>query len=138
MSDQEETITKIIKKMSEKEIEEESFYDEINKDFGIDKKCLINVDKIYNLTVSTNMMITLFATLVMVWIGNSINLLDYQYTTANLFLTTIVLFTLWNIILGYSYGNDKYSISTNTSLLISVLILPFVAKGPTEFIKQFC
>jgi hypothetical protein len=117
--------------------EDSKIYSEIEKDFGIDKKCLINIDKIYNFTVATNMAMTLFATLIIVWITNFVGLLNHKYTTSELFLTTIVLFTVWNILIGFTKGDNRYSISTNTSLLISVLLLPFISKGPTEFIKNF-
>jgi hypothetical protein len=119
-------------------IEEENFYDDVKNQFGIDKTCILNVGKFYNLMVATNMLITLFATIIVVYCANYINLLNHQYTIAELFLTTIVLFTLWNIIIGYSIGNDIYAISTNTSLLLAIFILPLVYMGPKLFMSQFC
>ena len=119
-------------------VEEENFFKEVQKQFGIDKNCLTNVGKIYPLTVATNMLITLIATLFIVNVANYVNLMEYKYTTAELFLTTIVLFTLWNCLLGFSFGGDTYYVSTNTSLLVATIILPFIALGPKNFISQFC
>lgn len=119
-------------------IEEENFYDDVKNQFGIDKTCILNVGKIYNLTVATNMLITLFSTMIVVYCANYVNLLNHWYTIAELFLTTMVLFTLWNIIIGYSMGNDVYAISTNTSLLLAIFILPLVYMGPKLFMSQFC
>lgn len=118
--------------------EEKKFYDDVKKTFGIDKTCLISVDKIYNLTVATNMLITLIATLLMVYGANYFNILNHTYTTAELFLTTIIVFTVWNFIVGYSFGTERYSISTNTALILAVFVLPFSYVGPKQFISYFC
>lgn len=121
-----------------KKIEEDQFYDEVNKVFGIDKNCLTNIGKIYPLTVATNILITLCVTLFMVYIANYFNLLDFKYTVAELFLTAMILFSLWNCILGFSIEKNTYYFSTNTCVLLAMFILPLFKNGPQFIMKQIC
>lgn len=119
-------------------IEEEQFYDKVKKTFGIDKNCIVGIDKIYNLTVATNMLITLFATMVIAYGLNYFNIFYHNYIISELFLTCIVIFTIWNFMVGYPLGIETYSISTNTSLLLAIFILPLLYVGPNTFISYFC
>jgi hypothetical protein len=115
-----------------------NFFDEIKKIFGFNNYCLTSEGNIYPVTVATNMLITLIATFIVSYCANNVNLLDFKYTVAELFLTCIVFFTLWNCIAGYVTDNSVHYISTNTSLLISVLLLPLVVNGPKFLIQKFC
>lgn len=102
------------------------------------ENCLISIDKNYNLTVATNMLLTLIATLIMVHGLNYFNIFDHKYNISELFLTLIIIFIIWNFIIGYTTNIEKYSISTNTSLLLAVFLLPLLHVGPSEFISYFC
>ncbi len=115
-----------------------SFFNEIGKIFGTDEKSLTSNGKVYPLTVAINMLITLVTTFIIVCSLNYFNLLDYNYTTAELFLTCIVFFTIWNCIAGYIENEKVHYISTNMSLVISIFLLPVITNGPEFLIKKLC
>lgn len=126
------------KKTYNKTSNKKHFYDEIKKTFGEDKDSLTSTGKVYSLTVSTNILITLVVALIFVYIANSVNLLEFKFTIAELFLTAMVLFALWNCLVGYVVEGDSYKLSTNMSLFIAVFVLPLVKNGPGFLIDKFC
>ena len=114
------------------------FFNEVGKLFGPDENCLTSDGKVYAVTVANNMMITLIATLIIVYCLNYFNLLEFVYTMPELFLCCIVFFTIWNCIAGYAEKGKVHYVSTNTSLFISIFLLPLVVKGPGFIINKFC
>lgn len=116
-----------------------NFFDKIKKIFGDKDYCLTSEGQIYPVTVAINMLITLVGTLIITYCVNYFNILDYKYTVSELFLTCIVFFTIWNCIAGYMPEQHKIQyISTNTSLIISIFLLPIVVNGPQFLIQKIC
>lgn len=125
-------------KFDEDSPEEKKFYEDVEKTLGIDKPCLINVSKIYNLTVATNMLITLIVVLILANTANYFKLFNHNYLVSELFLTAMVIFTILNLLMGYSLNSDRYEVSTNMSALFAMFILPFLHVGPEKFFSNFC